>query len=71
MLDWLMPALHAQAPQSSNIDDELPIVLDVPMIKQHKDTRMLLLRSRRESAGKFGHTWDADHEDLGESGPCG
>jgi hypothetical protein len=64
LLDRLFPSLHAQAPQAV-ADEELPIVLDIPMIKQHKDTAMLLIESRRETPGRFGHTWDADHGDLG------
>ncbi|HEY7497795.1 MAG TPA: C39 family peptidase [Vicinamibacterales bacterium] len=66
LLDWLLPRLLAHPREQEVPDDELPIVLDVPMIKQHKDTRMLILESRRESPGRFGHAWDMDHGDLAE-----
>ena len=64
VLDWLLPAVHAQPPQQPNIDNALPTVLDVPLIEQHKDTAMLLLETRREAAGTFWHAWDMDHGDL-------
>jgi len=59
LLDWLLPRVHAQAaPSGTGLD--LPTVLDVPLIKQHKDTRMLIIESRREG----DHGWDSDHHDL-------
>jgi hypothetical protein len=64
LLNWLLPALHASTAEQPSIDDDLPTVLDIPMIKQHKDTAMLILETRRESAGRFGHSWDTDHGDL-------
>ncbi len=60
-IERLFPVLHAAAPQPESIDRELPTVLDVPLIHQHKDTRMLLLETRREAAG---HAWDGDHGEL-------
>jgi hypothetical protein len=42
------------------------VLLRVPLIKQHKDTSMLLL----EHPVPIGvHTWDADHGDLDEEDP--
>ncbi len=66
-LDWWLPALHAQPQPQPNIDDELPTVLDVPLIMQHKDTGMLLLETRQESGS---HAWDVDHRDLDPSDPA-
>jgi hypothetical protein len=65
VLDWWLPTLHAQP--SPNVDDELPTVLDVPMIMQHKDTRMLLLETSQESGA---HAWDVDHGQLDPSDPA-
>ncbi len=65
-LDWLLPYVHAQGTSAGEEDDELPKVLDVPMIKQHKDTRMLIIESRRE----FDHGWDSDHRDLHPQDPA-
>lgn len=64
LVDKLFPVLHASADQPDLTDDQLPTVLDVPLIQQHKDTRMLLLETRRGVADNFGHAWDHDHGEL-------
>jgi hypothetical protein len=64
LFERLFPVLHAAARQPGSIDNVLPTVLDVPLIHQHKDTRMLLLESPREGAGRSGHAWDEDHGEF-------
>jgi hypothetical protein len=61
----LLPVVLARPPQTA--DDELPTVFDVPLIRQHKDTRMLLIETRRDTGQ---HAWDVDHQDLDRSDPA-
>lgn len=44
------------------------VVLPVPLIRQHKDTQMLLLERPVDSGAP--HPWDADHGDLDEDDPA-
>jgi hypothetical protein len=60
LIDYLLTPMYAQT-QQPNVDDHLPIALDVPLIRQHKDTRMLLLEEP-EARGATTHSWDRDHE---------
>jgi hypothetical protein len=41
--------------------------LAVPLISQHKDTKMILLESKNESGA---HAWDVDHVKLNQSDPA-
>jgi hypothetical protein len=61
MIDRLFPVLHASADQPNLADDQLPTVLDVPLIQQHKDTAMLLLESPYLA---LGHAWNEAHKEL-------
>lgn len=53
-------------PSASQPGEETCKILAVPFIRQHKDTRMLLLE-RNVPAGK--HAWDVDHGELDEDDP--
>lgn len=49
------------APARSASEVQSAAILDVPLIKQKKDTKMLLLESNRETGQ---HAWDVPHPDL-------
>jgi hypothetical protein len=72
----------AEAPEglgSSSSPRVKPMVLDVPMIYQHKDSHMLLLESQQSggsrprtatSVPRNPHAWDRDHGDLDKQDPA-
>jgi hypothetical protein len=75
-----LPAVLAQAPtapvRNAFACPQAPVALlqeacwvtGVPLIKQHKDTQMLLLEQAVHSGDP--HPWDADHGDLDENDPA-
>lgn len=60
-------AARGFVPAAAAAADAVPDILDVPMIKQHKDTRMLQLEDHKETAT---HAWDNDHGDLDTRDPA-
>ena len=59
-VDSGLSSLHEAAPRAQ-------ANLNVPLISQHKDTRMLLLESKNETGA---HAWDVDHVRLDRSDPA-
>jgi hypothetical protein len=79
VLDLLLPSrAHAQTPtggagalcpqSTTPLAQEACWILPVPLIKQHKDTQMLLLEHNSRSG--MPHPWDADHVNLARNDPA-